>query len=213
MKNRRLLLFLTGLIFIILAVSACNNSAPTAAIPVLKETQASIERTQEAQVKTQQAFDVQKAVEETQAVFKLTEEAMALTLTAALPSETPTVEASETPIPTDTIETTETATPTETATATIAPTEGPCFKVLDSWCLTHEGCSTMDIINKTDSIAVIALHNKPKGTFDTRFTVAPGRCTMMLQPGRYHYYFEYCGKTSDGWHALNYNWYIQFTCP
>jgi hypothetical protein len=114
------------------------------------------------------------------------------------------------PAPTEILDTPE---PLSTSTPTVTPTASPCFKILDSWCLSHEGCSTMRILNKTGSPATIRLHNLPKGKIDKTFEVPDGTCTMMLQPGRYHYDFYYCNKQDSGWHALNDMWYIQFTCP
>lgn len=149
-----------------------------------------------------------------------------LTETAPPPTEIPT----DTPVPTPTDIPTETSVPTETltetpteipasptsaATTTPKPTAAACYKVLDDWCLSHVGCATMSVINKSDQ--PVKLYFK-KGDWSASFTIAAGvpppaaRCTMVLRPDRYYYKFEYCGKTADGYHALNDNWYIQFKC-
>jgi hypothetical protein len=152
--------------------------------------------------------------------------ANALTEVAPPATEVPT----DTPIPPPTDIPTETSIPTETPTetpteippspsptmtATKKPTPAPCYKVLEDWCLSHLGCATMTVINKTDQPAKLFFK---KGDWTASFTIAKGvpppaaRCTMVLRPDRYYYKFEYCGKTVDGYHALNDNWYIQFKC-
>lgn len=148
--------------------------------------------------------------------------ANALTEAAPPATEVPT----DTPIPPPTDIPTETSVPTETPTeippsltatmtATTKPTPAACYKVLDDWCLSHVGCATMTVINKSDQPAKLYFR---KGDWSYSFTITKGdpppaaRCTMELRPDRYYYKFEYCGKTVDGYHALNDNWYIQFKC-
>jgi hypothetical protein len=138
------------------------------------------------------------------------------------PTDTQTPEPPPTEVPTKTPTEPPQLTPTSRSliwpTATKAaptPTAGACFVVLDSWCLSHEGCATMTVLNKTTDIAKLYFS---RDSWSANYTAAPGgatasRCTIMLQPGRYYYKFTYCGKTNDGYHALNDNWYIQFKCP
>jgi len=134
-------------------------------------------------------------------------------LTAAAPAAPP---PTDTPIPaTDTPEVT--ATPTATSTPILSNTPQPsptqCYHVLDFWCLSHEGCHSMEILNKTQTNAKVRiwLHD---GSIDYTLYSPPGvRCIMVLQPGKYNYVFDYCGEHEDGSHALNGRWYIKFVCP
>jgi hypothetical protein len=168
----------------------------------------------------QEIFDGQTA---TAAVQKAVSDA----LTAAappptdtlVPSDTPTFtpEASNTPevsnTPTDTpLPPTETPTETPVPSPTIKASATQCFVVITDWCLSHEGCATMTIINKTTSTAKVRFW-VPKGDVDTTFYPPPGRCTFMIRPGKYNYSFDYCGQHSEGSHALNDKWYINFQCP
>lgn len=134
------------------------------------------------------------------------------------PPPTPTEIPTDTPIPSDTplptpTETPPTPSPTVTQTKP-PPTPSACYKVLEDWCLTHLGCASITVLNKTDQITKIFLR---KGDWSTSVSFAPGyptrsKCTIVLRPDRYYYKFEYCGKTRDGYHALNDNWYIEFKC-
>lgn len=104
--------------------------------------------------------------------------------------------------------------PIHTATKVPTPTVGVCYVVLDSWCLSHQGCATMTVINKTTDSAKLYFSRDSWSASYTQVAggAAASRCTIMLQPARYYYKFSYCGKTVDGYHALNDNWYIQFKC-
>jgi hypothetical protein len=147
------------------------------------------------------------------------------TLTAAVPSATdtlePTLTFTITPIPpTETPPDTPTITPTDTPvpptpTATIKASATACFVVIDDWCLSHEGCATMDINNATGSNATLRIADKRDGSgkVNSTFTAPPGLCGFMIRPDRYWYEFNYCGEYSEGFHALNDNWWIKFTCP
>jgi hypothetical protein len=128
------------------------------------------------------------------------------------PTEIPASTATKTPRLTSTDKTA--PWPINTATKVPTPTVGACFIVLDSWCLSHEGCATMTVLNKTTESAKLYFS---RDSWSSSYTQAAGgmtptRCTIMLQPGRYYYKFTYCGKTQDGYHALNDNWYIEFKC-
>lgn len=138
------------------------------------------------------------------------------------PTDTQVPEPSPTEVPTKTPSEIPTIPPTvkaiiwPTATsAAPAPTAGPCFIVLDSWCLSHEGCATMTVLNKTTTSAKLYFSRESWTASYTQAAAgaSPSRCTIQLQPGRYYYKFTYCGKTNDGYHALNDNWYIEFKCP
>ena len=144
------------------------------------------------------------------------ETAVSDALTAAIPSP------SDTPIPlSDTPRATATnsATPTATSTKTLTPSPTikvsptACYVVLDNWCLSHKGCSTMEIYNKTGETATVRIWLND-GSVDGTIYSPPGvRCTMMLRPGKYNYAFDYCGDHYTGSHPLNDNWYIYFKCP
>jgi hypothetical protein len=138
------------------------------------------------------------------------------------PTDVPTETYTPSPLPTDT--------PTDTLTPSITPTETPthtftpiptntikpsvtsCFVVITDWCLSHEGCATMEIRNKTGMNATVRFW-KDDGSVDRTFISPPGRCTFQIRPGRYNYSFDYCGEHSQGAHALNDKWYITFQCP
>jgi hypothetical protein len=71
----------------------------------------------------------------------------------------------------------------------------------------------MTILNKTNSTATIRIWLYD-GSVDSTIYSPPGiRCAMEMRPGKYNYSFDYCGEHSEGSHALNGNWYIQFKCP
>ena len=140
----------------------------------------------------------------------------ALTAAAPPPSDTPTP--SETPTDTPAVTDTPTETPSETPTETYTPSPTTqasataCFVVINDWCLTHEGCATMDIRNNTGAAATIRFWD-PKTGLDKTFYPPPGQCSFMIKPGKYNYSFDYCGVHNEGSHALNDRWYIVFKCP
>jgi len=137
-------------------------------------------------------------------------DAVSEALTAAAPPPT------DTPIPaTITPETPPTPTATETPIFTNTPKPSPtqCYHVLDLWCLSHEGCHSMTILNKTNSNATVRIWLYD-GSLDYTLYSPPGiRCSMVLKPGKYNYVFDYCGEHSEGSHALNGRWYIDLKCP
>jgi hypothetical protein len=213
------------LLVIVLSLSACE-------LPLAQADTTNIE-TQVAQTvaagetATAMVIQVAKEIYDGQTATAAVEKAVSDALTAAAPppsdTYTPTDEVTDTPEATDTpLEPSETPTitdtPTETPTdtpepsPTIKPSATQCFVVINDWCLTHEGCATMTIINKTDSNATVRFW-LPKGDTDVTFYPPPGRCTFMIRPGKYNYTFDYCGQHSEGSHALNDNWYINLQCP
>ncbi len=157
-----------------------------------------------------------KEISDEQTVTAAVEKAVSEALTAAAPppSDTP-VPPTETPDVTATPSETPTETPTETLTPspTIKASPTQCFVVMDSWCLAHQGCATMQVKNKTGSNATVRIWLND-GSVDSTLYSSPGvLCTLMLRPAKYNYTFNYCGEQTTGSHALNDKWYIELKCP
>ncbi len=136
---------------------------------------------------------------------------------AAPPTDTPLPPPTDTPVATDTPAATNTPEPTntpeDTATPTLEPTpENPW--VMQQWCLDHVGCGKLEIRNQTDSWAQITLTYLETGQ-QKFFTGAPkARSYITLQPGMYHYVFNFCGGEQyfEGDHTFNQNWYVVAKC-
>jgi hypothetical protein len=175
------------------------------------------------------AEPIQQKVEEAIQATRAMETMIATVLTASaqppgnVATNTP-LEPSKTPIPSETPTLTPTATntPTETLTKTptktLAPTSPPAtqttnYLVLDSKCNDPKAeCATMDVYNKTGETVTLTFRG---GNVNITFSMAADAIhyIIKLQPGRYYYKFVTCGgRSENGYHALNDNWYILFKC-
>lgn len=161
---------------------------------------------------------VEKAVEE--ALSTVVSGAVAETLTAIvpLPSITPSI-VPETPTftPTDTPENTPSPsdTPTQQPTETLPPpTQGSqvCYQVIDNWCSSHQGCSTVDVRNQTGMNSRWHIWSD-KEAIDATFTIPAGPCTIVTRPGKYNFYITYCNAddVADFSWVLNDNWWYKLS--
>jgi hypothetical protein len=157
---------------------------------------------------------VEKVVEE--ALSTAVAGAVAETLTAIVPppsitpsqiADTPTGIPTLTPDPSDT----PTTQPTETFPP---PTQGSlvCRQVIDNWCNTHQGCSTVDVRNQTGMNSSWHIWSD-KEAIDATFTIPAGPCTIVTRPGRYNFYITYCGEdeVADFSWVLNDNWWYKLS--
>jgi hypothetical protein len=124
--------------------------------------------------------------------------------TALPPTQAPTETEGFTETPTRTF------TPIPTETINASPT--PCFYVIDSWCLSHEGCANMKVNNATNSVATIHIWSND-GSINSTNYYPVGICYFQIRPGTYNYAFDYCGQHSEGRNPLNQGWWIKFSCP
>lgn len=162
---------------------------------------------------------VEKAVEE--ALTTAVGAAVAETLTAIAPEpsitaipvmDLPTATPTDSPmlIPTET----PTAFPTETfilqptATGSMA-----CYQVLDPWCITHQGCATIDVRNQTGMNSSWRIWSDSEPV-DSVFNIPAGHCTLVARPGKYNFQITYCGsEVNDFSWVLNDNWWYKLsTC-
>lgn len=118
-----------------------------------------------------------------------------------VPSNTPTLDHTDTPVPTDT--------PLPSATNTSAPPS--TYFMIDNWCLTHQGCATIDVRNNSGMVSNWHLTNSDFGV-DASFTVYPGPAVIETRPGKYQFYVTYCGgEVADFAWQLNNNWYYKIS--
>jgi hypothetical protein len=159
---------------------------------------------------------VDKAVEE--ALTTAVAEAVAQTLTAVLPE--PTESRSPTESPTNNPPGSSTPFPSETPTMLLTSTQllqptatrsQTCYVVIDSWCNSHKGCSTVQVRNHSglDSSWHIWSYNIP---VDTSIIIPPGHCTIVTRPGKYNFHVTYCdGEVADFSWQLNDKWYYKIS--
>lgn len=157
---------------------------------------------------------VEKVVED--ALSTAVAGAVAETLTAIVPlpsitpsqvADTPTGMPTFTPDPSDT--------PTLQPTKTFPPpTQGSlaCRQVIDSWCNSHQGCSTVDVRNQTGMNSSWHIWSD-KESIDATFTIPAGPCTIVTRPGRYNFYITYCSgdEVADFSWVLNDNWWYKLS--
>jgi len=141
-----------------------------------------------------------------------TQDAAARNTEISKPTDTKRPTLPPTTVATNTLIPTERPTRTEIPTATIFASPAPCFYVIDSWCLTHEGCGKMRVNNATNSDATIHIWTDDRSIDSTTY-YPPGICHFLIKPGHYNYTFDYCGEHEEGKHALNQGWSIKFSCP
>jgi serine/threonine-protein kinase len=158
--------------------------------------------------KTRVAQQTSQAAEE-KANASLTAEA----LTAAVPSTTHSpMPPTDTPLPSPTLTPFDTPTPIPTDTSpppTFTKAPPTSFFVIDNWCLTHEGCATVDVRNQSDMVSNWHVWNTEFGV-DSTFNVYPGINTIKTRPGKYNFYITYCGgEVADFAWQLNNNWYYK----
>jgi hypothetical protein len=119
--------------------------------------------------------------------------------------------------------------PTETPSTTLAPSDNPtlqptvtsppptqgsqvCYQVIDNWCNSHQGCSTVDVRNQTGMNASWHIWSD-KEAIDATFTIPAGPCTIVTRPGKYNFYITYCGEddVADFSWVLNDNWWYKLS--
>jgi hypothetical protein len=144
-------------------------------------------------------------------------EAVAETLTvmAEVPVDSPTPQDTQTEVPASLEPPTDT--PTLVPTNTLAPppaattTPQSCYVVLDNWCNTHKGCSTVDVRNQSGQPSYWHIWSDKAGV-DATFTVPAGFCTLETRPGKYNFYVTYCGdEVADFAWQLNDNWWYKIS--
>ena len=158
----------------------------------------------------------EKAVEE--ALTTAVAAAVEQTLTAVLPAPTDTLQPMDSPtatpmgtptlIPslTSTIQSTSTQLPYPTATRSQA-----CYIVIDTWCASHKGCSTVGVRNNSGLSSSWHIWSD-KVSVDTTFTIPPGHCTLVTRPGKYNFHITYCdGEVADFSWQLNDKWYYKLS--
>lgn len=214
------------LLMMVVLICGCDQrpSAPTAAADTAAQTQAAAGTATAMMEAVRDEFAVgqtataavEKAVEE--ALTTAVAAAVAQTLTAVLPpaSTTP----PPPPAPTNTPLSTAAPLPSETPTTppTLAQPLLPsataaqvCYQVLDPWCNTHQGCSTVDVRNQSGMNSSWHVWSDKEGVDDS-FTVPPGTCTLVTRPGRYSFYITYCGgEVADFSWQLNDNWWYKIS--
>lgn len=143
-------------------------------------------------------------------------EAVAETLTAMadipVDSPTPADTQTEVPPPLELPTDTPTLVPSDTLTP-LPPTAAPqsCYVVLDNWCTTHQGCSTVDVRNQSGMSSYWHIWSDKTG-IDASFTVPAGPCTIETRPGKYNFYVTYCGdEVADFAWQLNDNWWYKIS--
>jgi len=156
---------------------------------------------------TREATQVQNA--QTQQAEEV--EAAALTASARPPTDTPWPTDTQTEAPTLTLIPSDTPTlvPTRTPVPSLTNTKAPpqTYFVIDNWCLTHEGCATLDVKNQSDMISNWHISNSDLG-IDASFIIYPGFATVVTRPGNYTWHVSSCGGSVvyDFTHALNNKW-------
>ena len=135
--------------------------------------------------------------------------------TLAAPMDTPSPESpTDTPMPSPTLTPFDTLTSTSTETPliptnTLAPPTS--YFVIDNWCLSHEGCATIDVRNNSDTVSSWHIWNTEFGV-DSTFQVYPGPNTIETRPGKYNFYITYCGgEVAEFSWQLNNNWYYKIS--
>jgi serine/threonine protein kinase len=165
--------------------------------------------TESTDVAKTQAVQTQQAQENASAA--LTSQAE----TQAAPSNTPPPPPpSNTPLPSPTLTPFDTFTPVPTDTPPLPTnTKAPpsSYFVIDNWCLSHEGCATIDVRNQSDVVSSWHIWNTEFGV-DTTFQVYPGISTIKTRPGKYNFHITYCGgEVADFAWQLNSNWYYKIS--
>ena len=135
--------------------------------------------------------------------------------TEAAPSDTPLpLPPTDTLLPSPTLTPFDTLTPLPTDTPllptnTLAPP--PSYFVIDNWCLTHEGCATIDVRNNSGMVSTWHVWSTQFGV-DSTFYVHPGINTIETRPGKYNFYITYCGgEVADFAWQLNNKWYYKLS--
>jgi hypothetical protein len=137
-----------------------------------------------------------------------------LTAIALTPMDSPTPV--DTQMETPTISPEPTETPTFIPTDTLAPppsTAAPqfCYFVLDVWCNTHKGCSTVDVRNQTGMNSTWHIWSD-NTSIDMTIMIPAGPCTIETRPGKYNFYITYCGdEVFDFSWQLNDNWWYKLS--
>jgi hypothetical protein len=216
-----LILFIPGLV-----ISSCSVKTPSPTETVVDSalTQSAGQTTTAMMAEVQREFAagqtataaVEEAVEE--ALTTAVAVAVAQTLTAAIlePSDTPLL--TETRLPPNTPTNTATPLPTATLTSKPALTQPPlptvtelqaCYQVIDPWCTTHQGCSTVDVRNQSGLNSSWHIWSD-KIAVNTTFTIPAGPCILVTRPGRYNFHITYCdGEVADFSWQLNDNWWYK----
>lgn len=129
--------------------------------------------------------------------------------------DTPAPEAAtDTPLPSPTLTPFDTLTSTATKTPliptnTLAPPTS--YFLIDNWCLSHEGCATIDVRNNSGMVSTWHVWNTELGV-DSTFYVHPGPNTIETRPGKYNFYITYCnGEVAEFAWQLNNNWYYKLS--
>ena len=143
-------------------------------------------------------------------------EAVAETLTALAPTpvNTPTQLEILTDTPTVPAMPSETLTTDPTATYQPLPTTAApqfCYHIIDDWCNTHKGCSTVDVRNQSGLNSSWHIWSD-KEAIDLTFIIPAGPCTIEARPGKYNFYVTYCGdEVADFSWQLNDNWWYKIS--
>lgn len=160
--------------------------------------------------------NLEKAVEE--ALTTAVAAAIAETLTAVPPtpfnSPQPTVLVTSTPLksPLPLLSETPTSLPTLTLPPLLTATKPQiCYHVIDSWCNSHQGCSTVDVRNQSGLDSTWHIWTQDN-SIDVTFTIPPGFCTLVTRPGKYNFNITYCaGEVANFAWQLNDNWWYKIS--
>jgi len=180
-----------GITCLSLLLTACGGPQATRALDTLKETQQSIEKTQEAQQATAAALELQKtldvALAATNAALQTAQAAVVMTQTAAVPTNTPTTAPTDTPAIPPTA--TEPPLPSETATLEASPTTYVAQPTATS------STGTFTLTNCNAGKKTINFQISQPGGYYGEMSVSPGKCkTIRLARGDYNYYLVTCNK-------------------
>jgi hypothetical protein len=207
MSKKIFFIFLICISCLSLFLASCNGIQATRAMDTLKETQQSIEKTQQAQQATAAALDLQKtldvALAATSAALQTQQAADAMTQTAAVPTNTPTLEPTDTPMVPPTA--TDAPLPSETATLDVTATSVGGLPTATNSASTTGGTFTLTNCNSGSKTLVFQISSSG---FYTEMTVPPDKCkTVRLARGDYNYYLVTCDKRGVFHMDHNVRWY------